>query len=103
MAIYLRGATDPDALRDRIVKAVRTDLKIETWNVDKDEMLIHTPSNWPEKGRFKVTVNGSGEVTFGIHDWKAGAYQYLHGRLLELLLGHFAGEYKDIRVVDSRE
>lgn len=102
MAIFLLGATDPNALLDRIVQAVKEGKDIKTWRVDEDGMLIHTPGDWAQKGRFMVTVDSDGEVGFRMKNLDDDAYPYLHGRLVELLMSHFLDGYKTLRIEDLR-
>jgi len=75
------------------IKASIHDGSIETWLIDKDSDLTHSPAQWKNQAWFRPTV-GAGKLVFYIigpqsKRMSRTVYGVYHGRLIEMLLTHF--------------
>ncbi len=66
---------------------------IETWLVDSDGDLTHSPQQWKDKAWFRPVVE-SDKLIFRILSPRGvrmskEVYAVFHGRLIEMLLAHF--------------
>lgn len=103
-------------LRDKILKAVKGELpqdSIDTWSfikaVNNIDVIYHNPTQFtedPEKNVvFRVELNGE-NVIFTTAYWTRNPQPSqdmycLHvGRLTEMLLVHFSGEYSKFTIID---
>lgn len=83
---------NPQQLLSSIKAAIHAGT-IETWTVDKDGDLTHTPPQWRFKAWFRPAVSQD-KLVFNIlgpqkiHMSKE-IYGIYHGRLIEMLLVHF--------------
>lgn len=107
MAIYVRGVDAPRAFVQRVLKEVgagqdATGSRIDTWAVDSNNRLYHTASDWSTKGSFVVDVDAENDVRFLMKDIKDGAFPYLQGRLVELILRHFFDKSYTLILTDAR-
>ena len=71
--------------------------KIETWSIDGDGDLTHEPEQWRYLAWFRPSVE-PGKLAFYILGAKSkkmtkAVYGVYHGRLIEMLLTHFDGDF----------
>lgn len=101
MTIYALNVKNPQVLIDSITKLLKSknaDIHWQFYN-NVDEMF-HTASNFPQQGSFSM-IKHLDYVEFAYHSGKdehKGSSAILHGRFVELLLGHFRSEFTKIEV-----
>ena len=75
------------------VKAAIREGTVQTWLLDKDGDLTHSPVQWKNKAWFRPSTE-AGVLVFKILGRQSVAmttevYAVYHGRLIEMLLAHF--------------
>ena len=80
---------------------------IDTWEIDSDGDLTHTPYQWRGEAWIRHYSRGS-ELIFGIvarRDKKMSKviYGLYHGRFAEMLLTHFDTQIKEITISSMPE
>lgn len=98
MAVRVTG-TDGDTLLRHIHKAIK-DKVIDTWDLDNDGDLTHSPPQWRNKAWFRPKTKENG-LTFFIltprgQTLSRSLYGLYHGRLIEMLLNHFDAEFQSV-------
>lgn len=80
---------------------------IDTWEIDSDGDLTHSPYQWRGEAWFRSRQYGK-ELIFGIvarRDKKMSKviYGLYHGRFAEMLLTHFDTQIEEIRISSMPE
>jgi hypothetical protein len=83
---------NPQQLLNEIKAAIRAGT-VQTWLLDKDGDLTHSPEQWKNRAWFRPSFEG-GILVFKILGQQSVAmtmevYAVYHGRLIEMLLAHF--------------
>ena len=83
---------NPTGLLDALRTAI-ADGKLDTWTMDQDGDLTHSPPQWVHKAWLRPKVN-AGNLTFYIlapqgTTMSVSTYGIYHGRFIECLLNHF--------------
>ncbi len=96
MAVRIQGA-DVRTLLEEIGDAIRSG-DIDTWKIDKDGDLTHSPDQWRHKAWFRPKIKDD-ELVFNILAPRGKTltrfvYGVYHGRLIEMLLNHFDTKFK---------
>ena len=83
---------DPRGLLRRIKEAVR-DGSIDTWTIDSDGDLTHSPEQWKNRAWFRPKPFDDKLVFYILGSTRKRmsrvVYGVYHGRLIEMLLTHF--------------
>jgi hypothetical protein len=87
---------EPATLLKNVRAAIRND-KIDTWELDGDGDLTHSPQQWRNLAWFHPSVR-DGQIVFYIIGQKSKAmskvvYGVYHGRLIEMFLSHFDTDF----------
>jgi hypothetical protein len=87
---------DPQQLLDAIKEAIRSGT-VETWELDTDGDLTHSPEQWNNEAWFRPSVQ-TGQLVFMIIGKESEAmstevYAVYHGRFIEMLLAHFDDKF----------
>jgi len=104
MAIFVFTGS-PQVVWEKIRAAIGQG-RIETWEIDTDNDLTHSPPQWKNKAWFRCYVNND-KLSFALFGVKGIAmtkvvYGVYHGRLIETLLAHFDTEFSSISATASR-
>ena len=104
--IQLVSHVTPKMLLDKILEQIDNGI-IDTWEIDSDGDLTHTPYQWKGEAWFQYRPNES-ELIFGIvarRDKKMSKviYGLYHGRFSEMLLTHFDSQIKEITISSMPE
>lgn len=99
MAVFIQCA-DPQGLLEKLRAAIKQG-KIETWTLDGDGDLTHSPQQWRLQAWFRPVIE-TGKLCFYILGTKnkrmtKSIYGVYHGRLIEMLLTHFDNDFEDAR------
>lgn len=99
--IQLVSPVTPPKLLGNILEQINNGL-IDTWEIDSDGDLTHTPYQWKGEAWFRYHLNES-ELVFGIvarRDKKMSKviYGLYHGRFAEMLLTHFDTQIEEITI-----
>ncbi|MGP8233349.1 MAG: hypothetical protein ACLQL2_11925 [Methylovirgula sp.] len=83
---------DPSSLLRDIRKGIESGL-IQTWSIDAEGDLTHTPDQWRGKAWMRPRLQED-RIVFNILGnknaiMKRSTYAVYHGRLIEMLLRHF--------------
>lgn len=104
--IQLVSPVTPEVLLENIREQINNGV-IDTWEIDSDGDLTHTPYQWKGEAWFRYRQNGN-ELIFGIvarRDRKMSKviYGLYHGRFAEMLLTHFDTQIKEITISSMPE
>jgi hypothetical protein len=86
----------PKSLLESIKRAIREG-SVETWALDIDGDLTHSPEQWKDKAWFRPVIEDD-QIRFNILGQKNVAmsktiYGVYHGRFIEMLLAHFDTQF----------
>jgi hypothetical protein len=86
------SSNNPQQLLNEIKAAIRAGT-VQTWLLDQDGDLTHSPTQWKNKAWFRPSVE-LGTLVFKILAQQSvpmttEVYAVYHGRLIEMLLAHF--------------
>jgi hypothetical protein len=83
---------NPTELLANIKAAIRAGT-VETWSVDSDGDLTHSPQQWKNKAWFRPSVETEKLVFYLLgqktEKMSKEIYAIYHGRFIEMLLAHF--------------
>lgn len=104
--IQLVSPVTPQMLWENILKQIDNGV-IDTWEIDSDGDLTHTPYQWKGEAWFRYYPNES-ELVFGIvarreRKMSKVIYGLYHGRFAEMLLTHFDTQIKEITISSMPE
>jgi hypothetical protein len=112
MAIILK-TSNPDSLLADIQQAIKH-LETETWSIDGQELITHTPPQWNNQAFFVgYSLPAEGKLQFGIILPKSpkvqpeplkdtsDVYPHYHGRFIAMLFAHFSNRFTSLRVDTS--
>jgi hypothetical protein len=90
--------SDPPGLLNDITSSI-LNRSIETWLVDSEGDLTHSPTQWQNQAWFRPLV-AQDRLAFYILGNRIQAmstvtYAVYHGRLIEMLLSHFDGRFSN--------
>jgi hypothetical protein len=92
-------SADPERLLRLIRKSIENG-SVETWSIDSDGDLTHTPAQWhgkawmrPRLSDDRITFNILGNTRIPMTRTVYGVY---HGRLVEMLLSYFEDDITQV-------
>lgn len=90
---------DSQQLLNEIKVAIRKGL-VQTWSLDQDGDLTHSPVQWKNKAWFRPAAE-AGVLVFRIIGqtdvhMSTEIYAIYHGRLIEMLLAHFDTKFNNV-------
>jgi hypothetical protein len=92
-------SSNPQLLLNQIKASIRNG-SIQTWILDKDGDLTHSPQQWKNQAWFRPTVEPSALVFRILGPQSATmtteVYAVYHGRLVEMLLAHFDRSFSSV-------
>ena len=88
--------SNPEKVLNEIKAAIRAGT-VETWELDTDWDLTHSPEQWKNQAWFRPSVQ-TGQLVFMIIGKESEAmstemYAVYHGRFIEMLLAHFDDKF----------
>lgn len=98
-----------DDLKKELNKKIE-DGDIETWQIDQDGDLTHSPEQWRNKAWFHIfesSDDNENQLVFGIIGNKKipmtkSLYAVYHGRFSEMLLSHFDDIIEKIEITSQK-